>query len=83
MAYGYRDLSSKMEETLRVMVKHRKLVRYDGGFWSWEGCEIKHCLNFDCPMWYCLVNTLRSLHRRGAIVLDEVKQEATINEIKI
>lgn len=83
MAYGYRNLSPKMEETLRIMIKHRKLIRYDGGFWSWEGCKMEHGINFDCPMWYCLVNTLRALHKRGAIVLDEVKQEAIINETDI
>ena len=80
MAYGFRDLSPKMEETLQVMVKHRKLVRYDGGLWSWEGCEIKHYVDFDCPIWHCNIQTLRALHRRGAITLDEDKKVATINQ---
>ena len=66
MAYGYRNLSTKMEEAVRIMKAHGKLIRYDGGFWSWINVEIH-----DAPIWYCGVGTLRALAKRGAIILDE------------
>lgn len=75
MAYGYRDLSAKMEEAVRIMKAHGKLVRYDGGFWSWVGVEIHHYRNgadtYDCPIWNCGVRTLRALAKRRIIILDE------------
>lgn len=75
MAYGYRDLSAKMEEAVRIMKAHGKLIRYDGGFWSWAGVEIHHCKNgagtYSCPIWYCSVLTLRALAKRNIVTLDE------------
>lgn len=75
MAYGYRDLSEKMEGAVRVMKAHGKLIRYDGGFWSWDGVAIHHCRNgagaYDVPIWHCGVGTLRGLKKRGVVILDE------------
>lgn len=75
MAYGHRNLSAKMEESVRIMRTHGKLIRYDGGFWSWVGVEIHHCRNgadtYRCPIWYCSVRTLRALDKRHIVTLDE------------
>ena len=75
MAYGYRDLSEKMEEAVRVMRVHGKLIRYDGGFWSWVNVEIHRHKNgadtYESPIWYCGVGTLRALVKRGVVTLDE------------
>lgn len=75
MAYGYTDLSPKMEEALRCMKTNGNLIRYNGGFWSWSNVKMTHCKNgseeYKVPIWYCTVNTLRALAKRGAVALDE------------
>lgn len=75
MAYGYRDLSAKMEETIRIMKVHGKLIRYSGGFWSWVGVEMHLSRmgadTYKHPIWHCDVKTLRALAKRGVVLLDE------------
>lgn len=75
MAYGYRDLSTKMEETVRIMKAHGKLIRYNSGFWSWSGVEMHISRNgadiYKHPIWYCGIGTLRALAKRGIVILDE------------
>lgn len=78
------DLSETMIKTLNIMDEHEKLVRYDGGFWSWENAELKPLYNggnFLCmvPCWYCNVKTLRALKTRGLVFLDENEKVSTIN----
>lgn len=84
MAYGYGNLSSKMEETVRIMNAHGNLIRYIGGFWSWIGVEKHQCKNggntYDVPIWYCDVKTLRALAKRGIIILDEEKKVCKLNK---
>lgn len=69
-------LSQTMQEVLDVLKEHKALIRYHGGFWSWDGVEIKRTTftrmdNFDYPAWHCDVKTLRALHKRGLVELDE------------
>ena len=76
MAYGYKDLSAKMEEAVRIMKAHGKLIRYDSGFWSWVGVEIHYCRNgvntyLRLPIWHCGIGTLRALVKRQIVTLDE------------
>jgi len=75
MDYGYRDLSAKMEETVRIMKAHGELIRYDSGFWSWVGVEMRHFRNgadtYDCPIWHCGIGTLRALAKIHIVTLDE------------
>lgn len=78
-------LSPKMQEVLDILKEHKELVRYNGGFWSWKGVEIKRTTynrmdNFDVPVWWCGVETLRALHKRGLVELDEVTNICKIIE---
>lgn len=94
-------LSPKMQETIEIMKSHNnKLIRWDGGFWTYENCITRYedlktkypgfwdnpedlrnpvfrgNMEFDkvVPVWNCNVKTLRSLQKRGLVVLDEVKK---------
>ena len=78
-------LSPTMREVLSILKEHKELVRYDGGFWGWNGVEIKRTTftrmpNFDVPAWHCDVKTLRALHKRGLVELDEVTNSCKIIE---
>ena len=79
------NLSATMQDVLEVLKEHKELVRYDGGFWSWKGVEIKRTTftrmnNFDVPVWNCDVKTLRALRKRGLVELDEVANICKIIE---
>lgn len=79
------NLSKTMLEVIEAMKTHGNLVRYDGGFWSWEDVEIEHVRfnrmqNFDVPAWHCDVKTLRALERRGLVELDEKMQVCRLIE---
>ena len=70
-------LSPTMQNVLDILKEHKELVRYKGGFWSWNGVEFKRrtfnrmdC--YDVPAWHCDVKTLRALHKRGLVELDEI-----------
>ena len=70
------QLSDTMLDTIDKMSKYGKLVRYDGGFWSWENTELEPLYNggiFQCmvPSWHCDVKTLRALSKRNIVILDE------------
>lgn len=66
------NLSTTMRETIRVMRKHGNLVRYKGGFWSWENVDLKtRGENRFVPTWFCNVQTLRALDKRKLVLLDE------------
>lgn len=78
------DLSKTMIDVVNVMKEHKELIRYEFGFWSWEGVEIKHTNfklmeNYDCPEWHCDIKTLRALARRKIVTLDEDKQVCKLN----
>jgi len=71
------NLSVKMLEVLEKLRFTGEFIRYDGGFWSWAGVELKPLYNGgrymgDAPVWHCDVKTLRALQKRGLVKLDEV-----------
>lgn len=79
-----RGLSDIMLKTIAIMQKHGKLIRYAGGFWSWEDIALKPLCNggkFLCmvPEWHCDVKTLRALDKRGIVTLDETKKACVLN----
>lgn len=78
------NLSKTMLDTISVMQKHSKLIRYDGGFWSWENIDLKPLYNggtFMCmvPTWHCDVKTLRALDKRKIVTLDEEQNICILN----
>ena len=78
-------LSAVMQEVLEVLKEHKELVRYDGGFWSWKGIELKRTTfnrmdNLYVPIWHCDVKTLRALHKRGLVELDKTANICRIIE---
>lgn len=79
------NLSETMERVLKVMITHgEKFIRYEGGFWSWEGVEIeKRGLpwnQYEIPAWHCDVRTLRALQARNVVELDEKKKVCVLRE---
>mgnify|MGYP003196876941 CR=1 FL=1 len=73
------NLSPTMLETIKKIEEHGKLVRYTGGFWSWERCEQHDCCGDMVPDWHCDIKTLRALECRGLVLLDEWdKREVTL-----
>lgn len=82
------ELSKKMSETMQVLEKYKVLIRYEGGFWSWEDTDMEPLHNggqFLCmvPSWYCDVKTLRALAKRDLVVLNETSKVCRIkNEQK-
>jgi len=71
------QMSPKMMAVIKELKYYGKLIRYDGGFWSCEGVELKPLYNGgrymgDAPVWHCDVRTLRALQKRGLVKLDEV-----------
>lgn len=77
------QLSKTMIEVLGKMKEHGKLIRYHGGFWSWEGVEIKttsfrKMKNYEYPAWNCDVRTLKALHKRGLVILNESENICTL-----
>ena len=74
-----------MLETMQALEKYKALIRYDGGFWSWDGADVTPSHNggrFMCmvPSWYCDVKTLRALAKRDLVVLDENNKICKLNE---
>lgn len=51
----------------------RRLVRWKGGFWTFEGArESGDSWNgVPVPEWYCRTNTVFALVRRGLMVIDD------------
>ena len=77
------NLSPSMFETIKIIEKYGKLVRWEGGFWTFEGVETKGTVQggfceIPVPSWYCTVKTLRALHSRGLVEFDEINQICSI-----
>ena len=65
-----RNLSPTQFETLQKMEENGKLIRWNGGFWSFEDAEIKDVIRdswgyTSIPQWYCDVRTLRALEKKA------------------
>lgn len=79
------NLSPTMTETLQLIQEHGKLIRYDGGFWSWKDAAQKPLYNGGkllcmVPVWHCDVKTLRALEKRGLVVLDEKQKICLLHQ---
>lgn len=79
------QLSDTMFDTIDKLSKYGKLVRYDGGFWSWENTEMEPLYNggrFQCmvPSWHCDIKTLRALSKRNIVILDEEHKWCRLKE---
>ena len=78
------DLSKTMRDTIMIMQEHGELMRYEGGFWSWDNVETKPLYNGGkiigtVPVWYCSVITLRALEKRGLVTLFEEQKICRLN----
>lgn len=59
-------LSETQQEALQVMKeKGGKLIRWDGGYWTFEGAKAIR----DEPEWHCGTTTIRSLYKKGYVTL--------------
>ena len=60
-------LTETQQKTLAAMREHDgELVRLTGGFWTWRDCPR---VKLGVPSWYCDMNTLRALEKRGLVTL--------------
>jgi len=83
---NHMNISVRMHQAIQAMETHGKLVRYKGGFWSWPNIETKTCRNgsdkYIVPKeFWCDVNTLRALDRRGLVILDEKKKTCVLRKL--
>lgn len=84
------NLSKVMIETIDMMKQHNgKMIRWKYGLWTFEGAKIKYYVksnvdnsNVPIPEWYCDVKTLRALHKRGIIQLNEISSVAFLSTDK-
>ena len=70
-------MSKTQKEVIRIMEKYgNKLIRWPGGFWTYEGATIRYRPFGDhpVPVWYCGVRTLRAMHKKGLVRLDELQK---------
>lgn len=73
-------LSDVQIEVMKNIMMHKKFIRYNGGFWAEENFKFEE----SAPKWWCGIDTLRSLHKKGYVKLDEENKECVIiNEIEI
>lgn len=64
--------SAAQSDVLTTMLRTGKhLVRMKGGFWTYDGCPMKHyplCIDpFDAPTWSVTVQTVNAMRKRGWI----------------
>ena len=55
-----------------------KLVRWPGGFWTYDGCPSRtDLIDFgnEVPEWYTTLQTIRAMERRGWLVRTQVHPE--------
>lgn len=80
MSNVFRLLSQTQQDVINTMKEKGCLKRWPGGFWTYENVEIerrswdKFIGHYKIPKWHCRVRTLRSLHDKGLVVLDEVNK---------
>ena len=75
-----KTLSSEMQRLCNVLQKHKKLIRYDGGFWHIEGCQlepgynggrIEYYVPIHPELKYFAYKTIKALKRRELIKVTE------------
>jgi hypothetical protein len=70
-------LSPIMKDAMRVAVMHDGLVRWPGGFWTYEHCAPKQTqeqgASYTVPIWYVSTHTVQALQRRGLIEFPNFK----------
>lgn len=64
-------LSKTQADVVAKLTEHQAvLVRWPGGFWTYEGCPAKpgDARNDAVPEWWVTVQTVRALDRAGVLV---------------
>jgi hypothetical protein len=63
-------LSPVMQEALDVIKQHGHLIRWPGGYWTYDGVPVKrprHQLVEAVPEWWCGISTVKALEKRGYV----------------
>lgn len=73
-----------MTKALDVAREHAKLKRWDGGFWTYPGCEVDHVLSpqdpTPVPAWHVAVQTIWALIDRGYL---EISKENRFGMVEV
>ncbi len=80
------QLSPKMQKAYSRLLKHGRLIKYTGGFWSAPGVEIRHShiTNTPVPAWHFGTQTIQGLIRRKLIkVVRERKWEDKVYPVEV